>query len=272
LEWLTSPHNERVKTWSGLKERKYRERTQTYLVEGMRAVQTYRQSGAHIEAVLLDPYGTERAQEREAFGDDCEAAGIRVFALPGEVLARVTDTGHPQGIAAVVRMPRHHLSDVLRAELPQATVCSDVVVIADGIRDPGNLGTLIRTADAVGARAVLTSEGAADMYQPKVVRAAMGSLAHIPVLRVETEDLVSALKGKGYRIVAADTREGESVFVSTLSGPIALVIGSEAEGISGGLLQAADLCVSLPMPGCAESLNASIAAAVMLYEALRQRL
>ncbi|MCY0875168.1 MAG: RNA methyltransferase [Firmicutes bacterium] len=269
MEWLTSPHNARVKAWAGLKEKKYRDRTQTYLVEGLRAVQTYCDSGASLEAILLDPYG-ERAEEREAFSDTCEAAGIRVYALPGEILARVTDTEHPQGVAAVARMPRYELSDLLTPQQATAT-CKDVLVIADGIRDPGNLGTLIRTADAVGARAVLTVEDTADAYQPKVVRAAMGSLAHIPVLRVQLADLLEGLQSRGYRILAADTRGGESVFESDLRGPIALAIGSEAQGLSETLLAGSDLRLSLPMPGQAESLNASIAAAVMLYEALRQR-
>lgn len=270
MEWLTSPQNARIKAWAGLKERKYRERTQTYLVEGMRAIDAYLSCHADVEAVLIDPYG-ERGALREDMAAACEAAGIRVFAMPGEVLARVTDTEHPQGIAAVVRMPRPSLASLLGSATPACT-CGDVVVIADGVSDPGNLGTLIRTADAVGARAVLTTEGTADVFQPKVVRAAMGSLSHLPVVRGETAAFVVALKDHGYRIVAADAHAGESVFACTLRGQLALAIGSEAQGLSATLLEAADLRVHLPMPGAAESLNASIAAAVMLYEALRQRM
>jgi len=286
VEWLHSVHNERIKAWAALKERKYRERNQAYLVEGLRAVATYHASGAELQAVLFDPYG-DRGEQREALATACEQKGVAIYAVPGEVLARVADTEQPQGMIAVARMPQFSLEDLLagRVHAGQSTEreaslgasgataanCADVVVLADGIRDPGNLGTLIRTADAVGARAVLTVTGTADLYQPKVVRASMGSLAHVPVWSGDVEEILTGLQRQGLRIVAADAGDGESVLTADLRGPLVLAIGSEAVGLSAAVLSAASARVNLPMPGRAESLNAGIAAAVMLYESLRQR-
>lgn len=272
MQWLTSSQNPRIKGWASLKERKYRERSSTYLVEGVRAVNTYRDYGAVLEAVLFDPYG-EHGEEREAIALACEALGTPIFAVSEDVLAHVADTEQPQGILAVAKMPQYNLQDCLAKLSRYPGTCADVMVLADGIRDPGNLGTLIRTADAVGASAVVVTEGSVDPFQPKVVRSTMGSLARIAVLRLRTQDLLMALSSTpALRMVAADAGDGRSVYDCDLTGPMLLAIGSEASGLSQAVLQCADVRATLPMPGGAESLNAGVAASVMLYESLRQRM
>ncbi|MHB1685542.1 MAG: TrmH family RNA methyltransferase, partial [Bacilli bacterium] len=189
-------------------------------------------------------------------------------------------TKHPQGIIAIARIVTPDILDVLDRQVrPGADsgsvarpACADVVLVADGVKDPGNLGTMIRSAAAVGARAFVTTGNAVDLYNPKVVRAAMGALAYVPVLNVEASRLTQALRQHGYRLVCADAHAERSLYETDLRGPLALAFGSEVDGLSPELRSQADDSLSVPMPGNAESLNAGVAATVVLYEALRQRI
>lgn len=273
MEVLTSSNNPKVKAYAALKDKKYREKTGLYLVEGIRFVTEYIEAGAELEAVLFDSFGTHPDQIL-AIVDACSEQGIRTYELTGQVLAHVVDTEHSQGIVAAVRKKGFDATSVLPLHPDMSSVmsCQDVVVIADGIRDPGNLGTMIRSADAVGSRAIIITPGTTDPYQPKVVRAAAGSLARVPLLSMDRETILEELHAFGYRIMSMEAHHGASVYETDLCGPLAIVIGGEAAGISDVLQQSSDLAVSLPMPGSSESLNAGVASSVILYEALRQRL
>lgn len=276
MESLTSAQNPRVKAWAALKERKYRERDGLYLVEGARAVETYVERGAKIDAVLFDPYG-ERAESLLPVVNLCEKAGVRVVEVSMNVLAHVADTEHPQGIAAIVEMPEVTAEDVVSHATVGANAvsephCGDVLILADGIRDPGNLGTLLRSAQAVGVWGVLLGDGTVDAYNPKVVRAAMGALATLPVAKAGTDEAIELLARAGCRVIAADAQQGASLYGEDLRGRVAFVIGGETEGLSDAARSAAERVIALPMPGGAESLNAGVALSVILYEALRQRL
>ena len=174
----------------------------------------------------------------------------------------LTDTETSQGILAVIR----------RKELPLPPD-GDFFVIADTIRDPGNLGTLIRTCAAAGVEGLFLTPGSVDPFAPKVLRAGMGAQFRLPIHRASWDELASTLhdRPKPVRILLSDVENGQPVWQSSLRGPLALVIGSEADGVSPEARQAADGRVHIPMPGQFESLNAAVAAGILIFEVVRQR-
>ncbi|MHB1629797.1 MAG: TrmH family RNA methyltransferase [Bacilli bacterium] len=279
MELLTSSGNPRVKAWAALKERKYREQSGAYLVEGLRSVAVYVERGAPLQALLFDSMAG-RGEDIAELADICQERGVPVYELTASLIAQIADTKHPQGIIAIARIVTPDILDVLDRQVrPGAAsgsvarpTCADVVLVADGVKDPGNLGTMIRSAAAVGARALATTENAVDLYNPKVVRAAMGALAYVPVLSGEASRLTQALRQHGYRFVCAEASAKRSLYETDLRGALALAFGSEVDGLSPELRSQADDSLSVPMPGNAESLNAGVAATVVLYEALRQRI
>jgi TrmH family RNA methyltransferase len=140
------------------------------------------------------------------------------------------------------------------------------------VQDPGNLGTIIRTADAAGATGVILSRGTVDLFNSKVVRASMGSIFHLPIVRIkELVETLDKLKKNQLRIVAADHRASQDYHQADLSGPAAILVGNEGAGLPNEVLRLADETVKIPMPGQAESLNVGVASGIILYEALRQR-
>ncbi|MCY0900590.1 MAG: RNA methyltransferase [Firmicutes bacterium] len=301
MQWLTSPQNPRVKEWAALKEGKFRLRSRSYLVEGLRAVQAYRDAGAPLSALLYDPESGQAEQYHGVIAQ-LEERRVPVFAVTADILSRIADTDQPQGILAVAPWPEVDLESLLEAVSASQTGgkfpidakgrtgsadtddsagmtgltgvvgCADVLILVDGLRDPGNLGTLIRTAQAVGVSGLLATTGTVDPFAPKVVRAAMGATAQMPVLRAAASRIIEAIEQARIRVVAAAVRGGVALYDCPLTGPLILAIGGEAEGLSPEVLELATTHVTLPMPGSTESLNAGVAASVLLYEALRQRI
>jgi TrmH family RNA methyltransferase len=190
--------------------------------------------------------------------------GIRVFDLAPGVLARVAGTVTPQPVLAIVGM--------LDVELDTLVPAGGLVVVCADVRDPGNAGTVLRSADAAGARAVVCAGGTVDPYNPKVVRASAGSLFHLPVIvSSDSVDTLSSLETWGYRTLGAAARGGEDYVGVDWSVPTALVLGNEACGLSSAVQGAVRSLVSIPMAGRAESLNVGVAGALLCFEAYRQR-
>lgn len=248
MEILSSLKNPRVMLWRSLKERKGRRESGCFLVEGAKMVQEALASGFPVEAVLVD--------EARA-GDFPLPAGVPVFGMPAHVLAAVCDTKTPQGIAAVVR-----------AAFPERLGAR--IVALDGVQDPGNVGTIIRTADAAGLGGVILTPQCADPFSPKVLRATMGSIFRVPLR------MVSDLSGEMLRL----RESGMSVISSQLDGEpfyrrsgvgdsFCLLVGNEGNGISEAVKATATHRVKLPMRGGAESLNAAVAAGIMMYDLMR---
>ncbi len=248
MEVLSSLKNPRVMTWRSLKERKGRRETGCFLVEGRKLVEEALRSAFPVEAVLMT--------EGSAVGFPLPE-GMPCYALPEHVLAAVCDTKTPQGIAAVVRM-------VENQRLGQR------LVALDGVQDPGNVGAILRTADAAGFEGVLLSAQCADVFSPKVIRSTMGSLFRMP-LRV-TDDLpgaLTALKIQGFAVISSQL-DGEPFYEREPVGErFCLVIGSEGNGVTEAVKALATQRVRLPMRGGAESLNAAVAAGIMMYELMR---
>ena len=185
-------------------------------------------------------------------------------------MATLSDRDQPQGIAAVVR-----IQDLPLAAIPPARDL--LVVVAHQLRDPGNLGAIVRTADAAGASGVIVVEPSVDLYDPQAVRATMGSLFALPIVRLEDEASLETwyaeLRGMGLPLlVVASSAHGQVLYHDVDYGrPVVLLVGSERQGLPEGVKQRADLVVRLPLAGRATSLNVSAAAAVLIYEILRQR-
>lgn len=257
---LTSVQSPQVKLVRALKTTKGRQERGRFLIEGLRLVGEALTAGAHIETLYLC---AELLPKRYVPNWVTEGPpGVVVREVSERVMRAMADTESPQGVVAVLPIP-----DCVR---PQTRM--SLVLVAHEVRDPGNLGTMIRTADAAGADAVIVSGDSVDIWNPKVLRATMGSVFHLPVWA--EADLASGaqwLRQQGITVIAAATRQGISCLEANLRRPVAIVMGGEAEGLSDEDIQLADELVRIPMPGRAESLNVATAAAVLLFEAVRQR-
>ena len=246
MEHITSLKNPKVAAWKALKDRKGRRESGCFLVEGRKMVEEALASAFDVETVLV--------QEGMELPDGLT---MPVYELPAHVLAAVCDTKTPQGIAAVVRMK-------------EQSALGKHIVVLDGVQDPGNVGTIIRTADAAGLDGVLLSTQCADVFSPKVLRATMGSIFRMN-LRT-TDDLpgeLTKLREKGYSILSSQLDGTPFYERQDVAERFALIIGNEGNGVSEQVQQTATHRVRLPMRGGAESLNAAIAAAIMMYELLR---
>lgn len=219
-------------------------------------------AGVALEEVFVDADQSSRPETLALIGR-AEAAGAEVFELPPGALARLTQVVHPPGIAAIA--PWRF------AELPDATGTS-LVVVAAGVSDPGNAGTLLRTAEAAGASAVVFCEGAVDPTNPKCVRASAGALFYTAVVVLESaQEVLDSLGKTGHRRISTVLGSAQSYDEADLTGPIALVLGSEAHGLPRGLESSIDESVTIPMVGRGESLNVAMAGSIICFEVLRQR-
>ncbi|QEW00393.1 RNA methyltransferase [Microbacterium caowuchunii] len=258
---LENPRSPRVRAVAKLAKRSAREETGLFLLEGPQAV---REAISCRPESIVDLFATPTAMERHPdLRQDAETAGLEVEFATEPVIEAMADTVTPQGIIAVARQFPASLRNIL-AEGPK------LIAICEEVRDPGNLGTIIRAADAAGADAVVLTGRTVDPYNPKVVRATTGSLFHIPISRGgDLEAAVTAIRAAGLRVVAADVK-GADLLAARAAGELALptawLFGNEARGLEDGALELADAALRLPIYGSAESLNLATAASVCLYE------
>lgn len=264
LQRITSLQNEKVKHFSRLYRKKYRDRTNQYIVEGINLIEEALKNGAVPDAVFVRE---DFAEEEEGKGlmSRLEDLGADIFILTRSLFDSTVNTETPQGIAATVRQPDCHVGHFFDGEPSN-------VIVLDRLQDPGNIGTVIRTADAAGFRRILVMKGTADIFSPKTVRAAAGSLYRTRFAYAdEPEEALRLLAEHGYRTICTSPRAEKYYFDTDIAGSAALIIGNEANGACDEFMEMADLKVSIPMEGSIESLNASVAAAVIMYESVRQR-
>jgi RNA methyltransferase, TrmH family len=259
---IRSIHNEQVKLWAALQTKKGRERAGAYLVEGAHIVAEAFENSASVETVLYIE-GSPAVLELEARGIGRQS-GARWVSVSDAVMAKIADAQTPQGVAAIVRMPEHELSKLL------AVKCG-LFVAVDAVQDPGNLGTIIRSADAVGAAAVLLGKGTVDVYNPKTVRSAMGSLFHVPVANCDLSAALPLARSHGVKVFATSLGAALTCYEANYTAASCILVGNEGAGVADELIALADETVIIPIPGKAESLNVAMATTVLLYEAVRQR-
>ncbi|WP_068620155.1 TrmH family RNA methyltransferase [Paenibacillus tuaregi] len=258
---IISPQNVRVKEWAQLLEKKHRDKQQRYIVEGIHLVLEALKSRAEIEfiAYSLDHGIPAELAQASADNDASEWIGVS-----DAVIAKCTETKSPQPVFAVLRKPRSRIEDLLE-------LGNGLVVVLDGVQDPGNVGTIIRTADAAGAGGVIVGAGCADIYSPKTIRSTMGSLFHLPIVSGDLAEVLPQAKAKGFRLAGTSLQAAKVCYEYDFTGPTWLLFGSEASGLSAPVQALLDDALIIPMKGQSESLNVAMAASVLLYEALRQR-
>lgn len=265
MEIITSVNNQRVKDVANLKQKKYRTETGAFFAEGLRAVIEAVQFADLSELFFIK---TEENKLTEII-KTAEEKGVRLYCVDEKVMAKLSDTKAPQGVLAVIKMPKDRLQ-----KLRPGTVSDNnaPVVILDRVQDPGNLGTIIRTADAVGALGIILLEGCVDAFSPKVVRASMGSLFHLPVIQdVFPEEALTWCYRHGYEPAATALKNAQNMYKADLSKKMAFIFGNEANGVAEELQAAAETRLFIPMAGQAESMNVAMAAGIILFEGLRQR-
>lgn len=258
---ITSPHNKGVARAVRLKKRAMREKDRQFLVEGAQGVGEALAAGAAVQEIFVSPASQERLGSLIA---TAEEAAVPVHAVTPEVMGHLTSTVTPQGVVAVAGFV-----DVPLGSLDQGATFVPVLV---EVRDPGNAGTVLRSADASGADAVVFTRSSVDVYNPKTVRATAGSLFHVPIIRdVELAEAVERLRGRGFAVLAASATGDRAVHDVDLSGPTAVLFGNEARGLPDEALELADRSIRVPISGRTESLNLAAAATLVLFEAASQR-
>jgi TrmH family RNA methyltransferase len=258
---ITSADNPRVKDALKLRTRRARKQTGRFLVEGTRELARALDAGLRPELLLVEP---DRAGEAGAVAvERTLAGGGRVAEVAPAVYAKLVLREDAEGLIAVIPIPPDGLADL---RLPGAPL----VLAAMGVEKPGNVGALLRSADAFGAAAVVT-EGGTDLWNPNVVRASLGCLFTVPVAAAPAGALLPWLREQGLRITAAAIDGAVAPHRADLTGGVAILVGSEQRGLPAEIQAAADVRVRIPMRGAVDSLNVSVAAGVLLYEASRQR-
>ncbi|GAA4546586.1 RNA methyltransferase [Streptomyces collinus] len=265
---LVSPRSPRVLAARRLAKRNFRGKDRLFLAEGPQAVREAAGHRTGDAATLVELFTTLEAAERHAdIVGAARDAGARVHLAAEQVIADISTTVTPQGLVGVCRFLDTPFEEVLAAR-PR------LVALLANVRDPGNAGTVLRCADAAGAEAVVLTDASVDVYNPKAVRASVGSLFHLPVaVGVPVEQAVEALRDAGVRVLAADGAGDrdldDELDKGTMGGPTAWVFGNEAWGLPEETRALADAVVRVPIHGKAESLNLATAAAVCLYASAR---
>lgn len=263
MEKIDSASNKKIKLAASLSRRKHREREGLFIAEGVRLCEMAAASGWQAEYGLV----TERCLQSERGQRLCRQleGQCPMYLVTEQLYGKAAAVETPQGVLLVIRQKQSRLADLPAAEAP-------LYVVLDGVQDPGNAGTIIRTADAAGAGAVILMRGTTDIFADKAVRATMGSLFHLPVCTgVTGEELAAFAAAKKLRLyVTALDETAKPHFDCDLRGSLLLAFGNEGRGVSPELLLQGEK-LYIPMQGGAESLNVGVAAAVVLYEALRQR-
>jgi TrmH family RNA methyltransferase len=265
---ISSVRNPRIKAWRALRLRQVRHRAGRFLVEGIRIVEEALDLGAPVETLL---YAPELLVSRRAQAVVDRASSVERLEVSAQVLSSLSDREQSQGLAAVVRIEERPLSAIRADE-------KLLVVVACQLQDPGNLGSIVRTADAAGASGVVVMGPSADLYDPQAVRATMGSLFALPIARLDDTGALllwfEGLRAEGLPLlVVASSARGREMYCEVgYCRPVVLLVGSERHGLPADVREAADVDVRLPMSGRATSLNVSAATAALLYEIIRQRL
>ncbi len=263
---ITSSANPLVKRMRLLAERRHRRREGAFVVQGIQPVWQAVEAGADIETLIVAPglLGRSSARGIAEMVAAQEAAGVRVARLSDELFGRLSDREGPAGLAAIVRG-----RVMMLGELPAGP--SAVFVALHEVGNPGNLGTIIRTANAAGAGGVVLVGQTTDPFDPVAVKASMGALFSVPVAQArDAGEFFAWAAGRGVSVIASAAGAAADFWAASYPRPLALLLGAEGTGLPEEILARGDAAVRIPMVGAAESLNLAVAAGLLLYEAMRQ--
>jgi len=245
--------NKIIKEVNSLKAKKERDKTGLFILEGKRLVDEIPNSW-EIKYLL----------KAESYSEDINFENV--YTVKDSLFEKISETVNPQGILAVCHIKEFDVTNVDYSNSP-------FFVVLENVTDPGNMGTLIRTADAAGADGIFLSKGCVDIYNPKVIRATMGSIFHLPIYRnLNLMDLMEDFKNNNVKTLAAHLKGTSTPYKVDMTTACAVIIGNEANGLSDEISEMASDLVKIPMPGKAESMNAGIAGGILIYEAVRQRI
>jgi len=257
---ITGFSNPTIKAVRALREKKHRKREGRFLAEGLRLLTDARECG-RLPELLMMAEGRESHPLLDTLEVAVAAAGGDVIEMPEELLAKVTGKDNPQAVAGVFAEWDTQLEALDRTRAP-------LWLVAQAMRDPGNLGTMLRTADAVGAGGVILLDDCADPFSVEAVRASMGAVFTVPLAQARWDDFLGWLRAGEGQLVAASLREAVPYRGAPYSAPCFVMVGNESRGLPEDYEMACDLRVTMPMKGRADSLNAAVAAAVLAYEVL----
>ncbi|MDD6795226.1 MAG: RNA methyltransferase [Clostridiaceae bacterium] len=254
---IESKDNKIFKEAKKLKDRRGRNKSSKYIIEGFRLVEEAFKAGLEIDYLLLSGEGKEKF---DSFLGNYSNEYLKIYEISENLLKELCSTEKPQGIVAVVAMKKADYSKK-----------GDFYLLCDKVQDPGNLGTIIRTAHAAGVDGIILTKGTVDVYNDKTIRSTMGSLFHVPII-MDTEDnqFTKELLSEGFSLLATSLEGDKDFFEEDLRGKVIVSVGNEGNGVSEEIYSLADKKVKVPMPGGAESLNVAIATSVILYEKVRQ--
>jgi RNA methyltransferase, TrmH family len=262
-EKITSLQNPRVKQLVKLRERRDRDEAGLFLVEGYREIRRALEKGVQPRELYFSP-DWFLGENEPALIEQARQAGAQLFELSKDAFAKVAYRERPDGLLAVAPQWKRGLADL---KLP----AQPFLLVVEAIEKPGNLGTILRSADAAGCDAVIVCDAVTDVFNPNVVRASTGVLFSVPVVVAESTAVRAWLKDKGIRAVATTPHTTNIYTQADLRGPLAIVMGSEQYGLSEFWMKSADELVRIPMSGQADSLNVAMATIITLFEAVRQR-
>ncbi|EOU1739312.1 RNA methyltransferase [Clostridium perfringens] len=251
---IESKNNNLFKEIKKLKEKKHRIKSNKYLIEGLRFVEEAIKSKVSIDSIIF----TESFKEKNPDLFLKINENIKLIQMNEALLKQLCSTENPQGIVGVINMQNKELKS------------GELVVLVDKVQDPGNMGTIIRTAHAAGAAGIVMTKGTVDIYNDKTLRSTMGSIFYIPIVEDDSLDFVKSLKKEGYKLVVSSLQGKNNFFEENLQGKVIIAVGNEGNGVSDEVYDIADIKVKIPMPGEAESLNVAVATSIMIYEKIRQ--
>lgn len=255
MKFINSLDNKAVKYAASLLQKKNRDREKRFLVEGLKSIEAA--DSDLIEIVFID------SAKQDCYKNVISNPEINCCLVDQRIMRKICDTDSPQGIAAIVNKPITDLDTLFKAQ--------GLLILLDRITDPGNMGTIIRSAWALNAGGILVSEGCVDVFSPKVIRATMGGIFNVPIAgNIENEQL-SLCKDQGYQLICTDIQAAQSFYEVDYTDRKILVIGNEAAGVSEEIKSMCEEFIKIPINPTADSLNAAVACAIILQEAFRQR-
>lgn len=251
---ITSKDNEIIKNIKKLKEKKYRDERNEFIIEGTKIIEEAIEEKANIKRVVVCEDLAENLSKELLY----KIAKFDVIYVPEKIFKFITDVNNPQGILAVVEKNSG-------AEIDYK---ADFFLILDNIQDPGNMGTILRTADSINLKQIIVASETADCYNPKVVRSTMGAIFRVNVIQADLIKVIKEMRKHKIKVLATDLNTNDSIYDVDYK-RTAVVIGNEANGVSKEVLEASDQRIKIPMRGKTESLNAGVATGIILYEAMR---
>lgn len=264
---ITSSQNPKIKQIVKLRDKRERDQTQSFLIEGYRELLRAVQGGVPLISLFCSPDHFLGSNETSLI-QEIQGLGVEAFEVSKNVFEKISYRDRPDGLLAVAKETHLTLQDL---NYKVSSQHPPFFLIAEAIEKPGNLGSILRSADAAGVDALFVCDRCTDIYNPNVVRSSVGTLFTVPVVEVTSEEAIEWLKSHQILIVATSPDAKQTFTTADLAGPVAIAMGTEQLGLSEKWMQHSDLQVSIPMRGVADSLNVAAATTLLLYEVLRQR-